>query len=143
MYCGEFGREPECGGADALERSVERVGGAAVALDVFDRGVSAGDTEPSAEQIRDRFGLGLARGEVGAGVAVGGEVQQHVGRFVGQGRELDMGGLAETAGDATAVGVAHQAGGEELVLELDVVAEEEGLERLETEHRRKPATGWW
>ena len=88
--------EPLCGGADTLERSVQRVGRAAVAPDVLDGGLGAGDAELGAEQLGDRFGFGLARGEVGACGAVGREVQQHVRRLVGERRELDVGGLAET-----------------------------------------------
>ena len=42
-----------------------------------------------------------------------------------------MCGLAGAAGDAATVGVTEQAGCERLVLELDVVADEEGFQRLE------------
>jgi hypothetical protein len=95
VFCVEANRiklsgESLRGGADALERGIERIGRAAVALDVLDRGVGAGDSELGAEKVRDRFGFGLARGEVGAGGAVGGEVQQHVRRLVGEGCELDV-----------------------------------------------------
>ena len=44
---------------------------------------------------------------------------------------VDLARLAGAAGDATAVGVAEQAGCERLVLKLDVVADEEGFQRLE------------
>ena len=89
----EFGGEPLRGGADALERGVQRVGRAAVGLDVFDGRLGAGDTELRAEQVGDRFGLGLAGDEIGAVAAVGGEVQQHVRGFVGErGRGAGEGG---------------------------------------------------
>ena len=127
----QLGGEPLRGSADAFERGVERVGRAAVGLDVLDGGFGAGDAELRAEQVGDGLGFGLARGEVGAGGAIGGEVQQHVRRFVGERGELDVRGLAGAAGDAAAVGVAEQAACERLVLELDVVADEEGFERLE------------
>ena len=61
------GSEPLRGGADALEAALERVGGAAVALDVVDRGFGAGDPELDAEEEGDGLGFGLAGGVVGAG----------------------------------------------------------------------------
>ena len=86
----EFDGEALRGGADALERGVERVGRAAVGLDVLDRGFGAGDAELRAEQVGHGLGFGLARGEVGAGGAIGREVQQHVRGFMGEGGELDV-----------------------------------------------------
>ena len=127
----ELGRESLRGGADALERGVQRLGCAAIRLDVFDGGLGAGDSKLRAEQVGHGLGFGLARGEIGTRVAIGGEVQQHVSRFVSERGELDVRGLAGAAGDAAAVGVAEQAAGECLVLELYVVADEEGFERLD------------
>ena len=69
--------------------------------------------------------------EVRAGATVGGEVQQHVRRLVGERGEFDVRRPGRAAGDAATVGVTEQAGCERLVLELDVVADEEGFQRLE------------
>jgi hypothetical protein len=74
----EPGSGPLRGSADALERGVERIGRAAVGMDVLDRGLGASDAELRAEQVRDRLGVGLARGEVWAGDAVGGEEERDV-----------------------------------------------------------------
>ena len=65
-------------------------GRAAIRLDVLDGGVGTGDPELCAQQVGDGFGLGLARGEVGAGAAICWEVQQYVRRFVSERGELDV-----------------------------------------------------
>jgi len=57
-------------------------------------------------------------------------VQQQVRGLVGEGGEFDVRGLSLTAGDAATVGVAVEAACECLVLELDVVTDEEGFQRL-------------
>jgi len=65
----ELGGQALRGAADALERGVQRVGRAAVAADVLDRSLGAGDPELRAEQVRDGLGFGLAGDEIGAGAA--------------------------------------------------------------------------
>lgn len=59
--CGQLGGDPPGVGANSLEAVFERDGRAAVAADVVDGGLGAGDTEPGAKQAVD--GFGLARGE--------------------------------------------------------------------------------
>lgn len=69
--CGEFGRETQRGGADALERGVQRIGRAAVGLDVVDGGLRAGNAELGAEEVGHGLRFGLARDVVGTCAAVG------------------------------------------------------------------------
>lgn len=107
------------------------VGRAAVRADVVDRRVGALDPELRAEQPGDGLSFRFARSEVGARGAIGREVQQQVRGLVDERGEFNVRGLAHTAGDATTVGVAEQAGRERLVLEIDVVADQEGLAPFE------------
>jgi hypothetical protein len=51
--------------------------------------------------------------------------------FVGERGELDVCGLALAAGDAATVGVTEETRLQRFVLEFDVVADEEGFQRIE------------
>jgi hypothetical protein len=86
-----------CGGADALERSMQRVPRAAVGADAVDRDASVRQVELFAEKVGHGFGFRFAGGEVGP---IAREVQQRVRGLVHQGRELDVWREALRAGSA-------------------------------------------